>query len=362
MSNIQYVTSRDGTRLAMSVHAGGVPAVRVLLHLGDRLDSPGIAVRHWQDALAPHVSLVPYDARGCGFSDRQAEPNMLDICVEDLEAVVGALGAGPVVLLGLSHGSMVAVAFAARHPERVSRLVVYGGYARGRLRRGPDVAHAQEAKAILEAIQVAFGEDVPYRSAFLRTLSSRLFPSASPQQLDEVEAAITGRMSASVAAAYTTLTLECDVSEHARRVTCPTLQFHARADLTVPFGEGCHLASLIPQARLVPLDDNSNIPLAGNPLWPRVATELRGFLGMEDPIPEATPADVIAAPSTPNLTSRQIEVLLLISQGNTDKEIARALGLSPRTVEMHVGNALRALNCRTRAEGVHLAAHLGLLH
>ena len=362
MSDIRYVTSRDGTRLAMSIQGSGVPAVRVMLHLGDQLDSPGIGSRHWQDALAPHVSVVHYDARGCGLSDRQAESTTLDSCLEDLEAVVGALGAGPVMLLGLSHGSMVAVAFAARHPERVSRLVVYGGYARGRLQRGPDVAHAQEAKAILEAMQVAFGEDVPYRSAFLRTVNSRLFPSASPQQLDEVEAAIAGRMSASVAAAYTTLSLECDVSEHARRVSCPTLQFHARADLAVPFEEGCHLASLIPQARFVPLDDDSNIPLAGNPHWPRVATELRGFLGMEDPIPEATPADVIAAPSTPNLTSRQIEVLLLISQGNTDKEIARALGLSPRTVEMHVGNALRALNCRTRAEGVHLAAHLGLLH
>ena len=104
MSDIRYVTSRDGTRLAMSIHGTGVPAVRVMLHLGDQLDSPGIGSRHWHDALVPHFSVVPYDARGCGLSDRQAEPITLDTCREDLEAVVGALGAAPVVLLGLSHG------------------------------------------------------------------------------------------------------------------------------------------------------------------------------------------------------------------------------------------------------------------
>jgi pimeloyl-ACP methyl ester carboxylesterase/DNA-binding CsgD family transcriptional regulator len=359
--DIQYVTSRDGTRLAMAVWGTGLPAVRVTLHLGGRLGSSGIGTRHWHHALSPYLNLAHFDARGCGLSDRHDKRISLDACVEDLEAVVDALGPDPVVLLGLTHGSLVAIRFAALHPERVSRLILYGGYARGRLRRDPDAAQTKEAQAILEAIQVAFGDEVPYSAAFRLAVSSRFFPSASPQELDEVNAGTVGRFSADVARAYTAMTFEADVSEPARRVTCPTLLFHARGDLVVPFEEGSRLASLIPGVRFVPLDDDSNQPLESNPQWPRVVDELHEFLGITQTLDGASRSSTNAAPSGPNLTLRQVEVLRLVSQGHTDKEIARLLGLSPRTVEMHAGRALRALKCRTRAEGVHLATQLGLL-
>ncbi len=276
---IRYVTSRDGTRLAMAVWGSGPPIVGVALHLGDHIDAPSVVARHWGDALSRHQSFVRFDARGCGLSDRRASEISLVSCLEDLEAVVDVLGHDRVTLLGWSHGAALAVEFAASHPERVGSLVVYGGYARGRLKRVADAAHVKEAQAVLEAVRVAFGEDVSLTASFRRFVSSRVFPSATEQQLEEVDAAGVGRFSADVAAAYTAMMYETDVSESARRLTCPVLMFHARRDVVVPFDEGCHLASLIPRTRFVPLDDGDHLPLDTNPHWPQVLGELREFLG-----------------------------------------------------------------------------------
>lgn len=175
-----------------------------------------------------------YDARGCGLSDRRDDDITLEACLDDLHAVVDALGPEPVVLLlGLSHAAPAAVQLAALFPQRVSTLVVYGGYARGRLRRGPDAAHLKEAQAILETIEVAFGDEVPYRAPFRRVLNARFFPSASSQEIDAVDVSTIGRFSAKVAAAYTVMLSQADVSEAARQLRCPSLLFHARRDQVV---------------------------------------------------------------------------------------------------------------------------------
>jgi pimeloyl-ACP methyl ester carboxylesterase/DNA-binding CsgD family transcriptional regulator len=337
----------------MAIWGSGSPIVGVLAHIGDHLDAPGVAARHWCQALSRHQSFVRFDGRGCGLSDRCASAISLASCLEDVGAVVDALGQAPVTLFGISQAAAIAVEFAAFRPRQVGRLVIYGGFARGRLKRGVDAAHAKEAQAILDVLQVAYGEEVPYRAAFRRTLNTRFFPSATAEQLDEVDAAAASRLSADVATAYMTMLHEIDVSESARRLTCPALLFHARRDPLVPFDEGRYLASLIPAARFVPLDDGDHLPLETNAHWPLVLGELQEFLGW--------PRDVATTSTGSNLTRRQIDVLRLISQGHTDKEIARVLGLSPRTVEMHASLAMRALVCKSRSEAVHLATRLGLL-
>lgn len=349
---IRYVTSRDGTRLAMAEWGTGPPAVGILLHLGDKLEAPGVIMRQWCRVLGRHLTFVRYDARGCGLSERRAHRISLEACLEDLEAVLDALGPEPVTFVGASLGAAAAVQFAALHPERVERLVVYGGSARGLRTRAPDAAHDKEANAILGAVEVAFGGDVAYRAPFRRTINSRFFPSATAQQLDEVDEVTGDRLSGDVVRAYAAMTQEIDVSESARQVRCPTLVFHARGDLLIPFAEGSRLASLIPQARFVPIDDDSSAPLEGNPHWPEIEAALGEFFGWEK---SAAPASIAI------LTGRQIEVLLLVGEGRTDKEIARELSLSPRTVEMHVARAMRTLQSRTRAEAALQAAKRGLL-
>jgi DNA-binding CsgD family transcriptional regulator len=142
-------------------------------------------------------------------------------------------------------------------------------------------------------------------------------------------------------------------------VTCPTLVFHARGDTFIPFAEGRLLASLIPDAKLISFACANHQPLETDPEWPEVLHELREFLapGTKDTSPHGDPP---GDRPTCRMTARQIEVLRLIGQGQTDKQIARTLGLSHRTVEMHVGRLLEALNCHTRAEAVRIAAEQGL--
>ena len=135
-----------------------------------------------------------------------------------------------------------------------------------------------------------------------------------------------------------------NVKEAAKHVRCPTLVFHARGDQVILFDQGRKLASLIPGARLVPIESDNHVPFVGEACWPTIAQEMRLFLG--EPGDRADKAA---------LTSRQTEILCLVSQGMTDKQIARTLSLSPRTVEMHVAGALKRLECTTRAEAVHVA-------
>jgi len=350
---ITFCTSRDGTRLAVASAGFGPPLVVVLLHEGDKLDAPTFATRHLQQAFAAHVQHVRYDARGCGMSDREVQRLDFTAFEEDLDAVVSAISADPVMLFGVSHGGALAVRYAASHPDRVSRVLLYGSYARGRRRR-QDPQQTREALAILDAMDVAF-EDLPYSATFRRAFSSQYWPSATPAQLDVAECSNVGRMTGKIAAAYTVACFDNDVSEQARQLHCPVLVLHARGDRIVPFDEGRHLAALIPGARFVPVEGDSHLPLETDPEWPRVAGELVAFVRSE------RAASGLPTGDRGSLTPRQAEVLRLVSKGQTDKQIAKALSLSPRTVEMHVAAAMRALGSRTRAEATHLASQRGLL-
>ena len=146
--------------------------------------------------------------------------------------------------------------------------------------------------------------------------------------------------------------MRINVNADAARVRCPTLAFHTRGDQIIYFAQGRRLASLIPGARFIPLEGRNHWPFADEPAWPQLVNELRAFLGVTPHAP---------APSHDKLTPRQLEVLRRVAAGQTDKQIARELTLSPRTVEMHVAGAMRALGSKTRAEAAHRASVQGLL-
>ncbi|CAN7720659.1 alpha/beta fold hydrolase [Variovorax sp. LjRoot290] len=358
--DIRYVSSLDGTRLAMATWGSGPVTVCVSMHLGDWMDAPTVGTEHWIRLFAQHGRFVRYDVRGCGLSAREPERLSFDACIEDLEAVVAAQPSAPVSLCALTHGAPLAIAYAARHPERVSRLFVYGGYLHGRLRRNEDAAHLKETQAVLDAIEVVFGERVPYSTAFLRAMTSRIYPHATAQQMDLVDASVIDRIARAAATAYTRMSFDADVEQPAHDLRCPVLVMHARNDLVVPFEQGSRLAAVAPQARFVPFESDHHLPLETDANWPAVAAELSAFFGWGG-TEGVHPGSPLRTAPTATLTARQIEVLRLVSHGHTDKQVAKALGLSPRTVEMHAAHAMQSLGCRSRAEAVRQALQRGML-
>jgi len=275
----------------------------------------------------------------------------MESCVEDLECVLDTLGSEPATLIGMSLGAPVAVQFAALHPQRVARLVLYGGFLRGRKRRDTDPVLDHLGDALLAALRVATGGNIPDRAAFRRMLNARFCPGATPEEIAELDA-IEGRHTFDAALKYLDMVQWIDISSSAALVRCPTLVFHASRDRVVPVEEATRMAAMIPGARLIPLDDDNHMPLASNLHWPTIESELRSFFGWANG-PVQYPAGT--------LTARQAEVLRLVGQGRTDKEIGRQLAISPRTVEMHVAHAMRTLESKTRTEAALQASRRGFL-
>lgn len=349
---IHFCTSADGVRLAIATVGEGPPLVRAatwLTHV--EMDPHNLVSKHWVAELSRGNFYVRYDSRGCGLSDRQVERISLEAWIEDLEAVVDALGIESFPLLGISQGAAIAVGYAARHPERVSRLVLYGGCARGLLKRDPTQKVVEAAQAMLKAAELGWGAG---SSSFRQVFISQLFHDATAEQQRAFDEAQRLTVSGEVAVRFLEEVFALDVREMAAAVRCPTLVFHAKEDPCFPFEEGRLLASLISGSRLVPLPSKNHMPFETEPAWPMFLSELRAF------VPSAPAAPQSAAPPAA-LTPRQLEVLREVAQGLTDKQIARKLSLSPRTVEMHVANTLATLRCRTRAEAVRRAVELRLV-
>lgn len=354
---LSFCTSADGTRIAMATQGKGPTAVMVQLLVSDDLDAPGLIAGPWIDGLADGARVVTYDARGCGLSDRSMARCTLEAWTEDLDAVLDTLGPEPVALVTHSQGAQLAVHYASRYPQRVSHLLVYGGIVCGRLVRGEGTAALQETKAQREGLTNGFGAQNAYSAGFRQVFYRIILPHADATQLARLDAMALRKMPLDAVVGYTAAGWEIDVSEQARYVQCPTLIFHARGDQGFAFEEGRRLAALAPGARFVPIDSDSHLPMVDDPYWPGVLAEVRSFLGLTDSAPGPAPA----AAGASALTARQAEVLRLVGQGQTDKEIARVLGLSPRTVEMHVANAIEACGAKTRAEAVHKATAAGWL-
>ena len=346
---IRFCTSADGVRLAFGVHGSGPPLVRVatwMTHLQYDWDSP--LWHHWLDALADGRSLLRYDERGSGVSDRDVSRFSMDAWVEDLEAVVDAAGLERFSLLGLSNGGAVAIAYAVRHPERVSHLVLCGGLTRGRLRRDLSPTARAETEAMLSLIRIGWGKANP---AFRRIFTTLFVPEATHEQttwFDEMQ-----RISATaeMAALMRLAREEVDVTDLLAHVRTPTLVMHAQDDAAVPFEQGRELASAIPDARFVPLDGRNHILLADEPAWAVFLQELNSFL-------PTLPSDDV---TDDLLTPRETEILRCVAAGLTNQAIAQKLFVSVRTIERHLGNMYEKLGLRGRSSRAAIAARAAAL-
>lgn len=246
---VRFCTAPDGTRIAVASIGSGPPLVRAahwLSHVEHDLASP--VWRPWLRELARGHTYVRYDQRGCGLSDRSFAGLSLDLWVGDLEAVVDQMGLERFPLLGMSQGGAVAIAYARRHPERVSHLVLVGACARGTMRRAGTDAERLEADTMVNLIRVGWGSD---NEAFRQVFTNQFIPDGTPEQLrwwTELQ-----RLTASPEGAARTLQAfhEVDVVELAAGLDVPTLVMHARGDASVSFDAGRELAALIPGARFL---------------------------------------------------------------------------------------------------------------
>jgi class 3 adenylate cyclase/pimeloyl-ACP methyl ester carboxylesterase len=273
---IHFCVTSDGVRLAYARIGGGPPLVKSgnwMTHLEFDFESP--IWRHLYRELSRAHTLIRYDARGNGLSDREVEEVSFETFVGDLETVVEAAGLERFALFGISQGSAVSIAYAVRHPERVTHLILHGGYSVGWAKRARSAAEREQGAAMLTLMRHGWGQENP---AFRQLFTSQFIPGGTKEQADwfnELQ-----RISASPDDAVRNLVAngDTDVSALLAQVSVPTLVMHARDDARVPFDQGRRLAAGIPGARFVSLPSRNHLILENEPAFQRFLQELRTFL------------------------------------------------------------------------------------
>ena len=283
---IGFCTASDGVRLAYAVTGSGPPLVKAanwLSHLEFDWESP--LWRHWHLALSSTSTLIRYDARGCGLSDWDAADLSLDAWIDDLASVVREVGVEKFDLLGVSRGASVAAAYSARNHERVRRLVLYGGFARGWKRRARgDELEARHASMTLA--RVGWGQDNP---AYRQFFTTQFVPDADEEQMRWFNEMQRMSTSAEMAVRLMESSGETDVTDILSTVRTPTLVAHARNDARCAFDGGRELAAGIPGSRFLALDSRNHILLEHEPAFRRFIDEMHAFLGRTSS--PASPAD-----------------------------------------------------------------------
>ena len=273
---IQFCVTPDGVQLAYARTGTGPPLVKTgnwMTHLEFDFESP--IWRGLYSELSRDRTLIRYDARGNGLSDREIEDVSFEVFVSDLESVVEAAGLERFALLGISQGCAVSIAYAVRHPERVTQLVLFGGYPVGWAKRARSAAEREQGAAMLTLMRLGWGQKNP---AFRQLFTSQFIPGASKGQTDwfnELQ-----RISTSPEDAVRNLVAngDTDVTALLGQVSVPTLVMHARDDARVPFDQGRRLAAGIPGARFVSLPSRNHLILEDEPAFPRFLQEIRAFL------------------------------------------------------------------------------------
>jgi pimeloyl-ACP methyl ester carboxylesterase/DNA-binding CsgD family transcriptional regulator len=349
---IRFCTSRDGTRIAYATCGTGPPLVWAagwVHHLELDWDSP--VWRPWLSVLARRHTLIRYDWRGCGLSDREQVDFSFERLVEDFEAVIEAAGLEQFVLFGIAAGSAVGMTYAVRHPERVSRLVLYAGYVRNKLAGNPTPQQVEEAQARLKMMELGWPNDTPAYGQFYTSLH---MPAASAEQTQSFADLVRRTTSPANAVALLQAFFRIDVRETVPKIRCPTLVLHSRGDSIIWFEQGRSVAGLIPGARFVPLESGNHVLLETEPAWQQFVDALDDFL----PAPAAKPA---AGPPflLGELTPREREVLELVAQGLDNGTIGARLGISERTARNHLSIILSKLGINSRAQAIVQARESG---
>ncbi|MFH8251472.1 alpha/beta fold hydrolase [Microbacterium sp. B2969] len=323
---IGRVTTGDGAELAYASIGEG----RTLLYVSGWLSHLELSwqlpeERAFYEGLAEGCRLVRYDRAGCGISAPSDHAPSLAFELEQLDAVAALLAPEPFDLVGVSMGALVAAAWAAAHPDRVRRLVLYGGWV-----SGAELAPADVRDHVLGLIESHWG----LGSDVLTDIFAPDAGAAARAQFGRYQRASS---TAATARALLALSYELDIGDVIDKVRTPTLVVHREQDRAAPVAQAVALAAGIPGAGLVRLPGRSHLPYAGD--THAVVAPIRRFLGLR-----ATRSGGRL------LTPRQIEVAALVSEGLSNREIATRLGIDERSAEGHIERILLRLDARSRAQ------------
>ncbi len=285
--DIRFATTPDGVRLAHATSGQGAPLVRAA-HWMSHLDWD------WRSAtLGPRIQelskrhrYLRYDGRGYGLSDWEAAAGTLDECVHDLETVVNSAGLERFALLGASGGAPISIRYAARHPQRVTHLVLLGGFARGARRRGSKSVSIENFEAMLLLLEDGWAQDNP---AFRQLMTTMFWPGATAEQMDSFNQLQRVSCPPKTAVALLRRIADFDATEDMPRVMCPTLVLHSPRDSRVPFEEGRLIAATIPGARLEPFDSPNHTPLVDEAAFAQVQNLIEEFLAETDRVDATRP-------------------------------------------------------------------------
>jgi pimeloyl-ACP methyl ester carboxylesterase/DNA-binding CsgD family transcriptional regulator len=352
VQDIRFARSADGVGIAYAVHGSGPPLLIDacwLSHLQFDWQSP--VWRHYLVELGKVATVIRFDERGHGLSDRGVTDHSLAARVADLEAVADDAGLERFALLAMAQGGPVAIEYAARHPERLTRLALYGSYASA-------TAEASETELELDdAFQalIKIGWARP-TAEFRRVFTMLMIPGANEEQmrwLDELQRMATDADTAILARSQRR---HADSRHRLAELDLPTLVLHSRGDQMNEFEHSRYLAAHISGARLVALDSDNHIVLADEPAWPVLLRELTDFLADDrSGMPTTTPSPVDVATV---LSPRELDILTLAARGRDNSEIAAELVLSVRTVERHLQNAYLKLGLQGRTARTAAVARL----
>jgi pimeloyl-ACP methyl ester carboxylesterase/DNA-binding CsgD family transcriptional regulator len=350
VQDIRFARSADGAGIAYAVHGSGPPLLIDacwLSHLQFDWESP--VWRHFLVEMGKFATIIRYDERGHGLSDAGVTDHGLEARVADLEAVVEDAGLDRFALMAMAQGGPVAIEYAARHPERLTRLVFYGSYAGAQTAATPEELELDAAYDAL--IKVGWARPT---SEFRRVFSSMMIPGGSEEQmrwLDDLQRRACDTETAVISRAQRKVT---DSTWRLPELDLPTLVIHSRGEQMIDFRHARHLASNIRGARLVGLDSDNHIVLADEPAWPVLVREVRDFLDPDRERTFATAADDVTALISP----RELDILRLAAAGHDNDAIAAELFLSVRTVERHLQNVYSKLGLSGRTARTAAVARL----
>lgn len=348
---IRYLTTADGVQLAWASMGSGPPLIKAanwLTHLQYDLQSPVWA--HWLRFLGQHFHFIRYDERGCGMTQWRTPDVSVPRWIDDLDAVAQAAAPDrPAALLGISQGAAACIGYAVRHPERVSHLILYGGYARG-WRRRDDADGLRRYEAITELIRLGWGTD---NIAFRQVFTSRFAPEARPEQLDWFNDLCKRTTTPEIAAHLMLARAEVDVRDLLPQVRTPTLVLHAVGDQVTPVEVGRELAAGIPNAQFLQLESRNHVLLEHEPAWARFKSAVLEFTGRDSKA--RTGAHAFDA-----LSNRERDVLSALIAGRSNAEIATSLHLSEKTVRNVLTRIFGKLNVKSRAQAIVYARDHGV--
>jgi pimeloyl-ACP methyl ester carboxylesterase/DNA-binding CsgD family transcriptional regulator len=346
---VRFCVTGDGVRIAYAISGSGPPLVRAphwFTHLEHDWTNP--AMRPWVEDLSKRYTLLRFDQRGTGLSDREVPEITIEKQVSDFETVVDAAGYERFGILGLSQGAAFAVAYAARHPERVTHLILCGGFVRGWGMRGYPAEQIERRATQVKLIELGWGTDDP---SFRQVFSSQFMPDAPIEAIRAFNDFQPRTSSAQVAARIFSANGQIDFQDEARRVRAPTLVLHGRGDLRIPHDEGRIAAGLIPGACFRTLETRNHLMMQDEPAWRELIAALEAFYA---------PGRKSSSNAFPSLTAREREIVDLIAAGLDNAQIAARLELSEKTVRNNITHIFDKLQVENRAQAIVLARDAGL--